>query len=500
MNSDSSFALLSGKPVHPWLRQLQVAYVPGSGDELSIAAVEGMLNEFQAQGHKLQSKPDRNTSLLLTTVPFGKVVNWRRCLTVTARVKYRLTQNPTIITVIHATEDQFSTLLAQLDEAIAKQPVDPADFQFPGLASTAWQVLLEQGQRGGPILALERVVQAQAKGIRVILVVGDERPRTAYHFDLVGAHPQSMADDPDRFYEDIVLRVVTSLSSLAINKHQVVGEPLSQKTWLELDTPAAMIAASSELGKRNFFTDTVHISDLVDVPAIGDTLASQYSEGCFATWDPRVNALVATVTGSARPVAKGGIGDDDLILIVGVREDGQGALVRNVKGKRNDPPSTEAVELYDLDNSLPRIALDESFVSEADVPVVRSKLHGHRGVASFDPRVVEYVPVSPTYQNYLVTCGTDTQAWAVRDAFAESQALLNPDDPRDVVFTILPGHGVIFAEKWVPGFNPFERILDYMDGGQIAIESLVPQGPVHYEADADGRMVLQDESLMVPVV
>jgi hypothetical protein len=30
--------------------------------------------------------------------------------------------------------------------------------------------------------------------------------------------------------------------------------------------------------------------------------AAQYSEGCFATWDPAVAGLVANVTGSARPV------------------------------------------------------------------------------------------------------------------------------------------------------------------------------------------------------
>ena len=58
---------------------------------------------------------------------------------------------------------------------------DSADFDFPGLAPQAYRVLYEQGSRGGPIMALERLVQAQSKSIRVILVIGNEKPLYAYH-------------------------------------------------------------------------------------------------------------------------------------------------------------------------------------------------------------------------------------------------------------------------------------------------------------------------------
>ena len=45
-------------------------------------------------------------------------------------------------------------------------------------------------------------------------------------------------------------------------------------------------------------------------------------------------------------------------MIVGVREDYMGALVRQVEAKRNDPPSSEAVEMFDMDSMLPHISLD----------------------------------------------------------------------------------------------------------------------------------------------
>ncbi|MGC8863037.1 MAG: FGGY-family carbohydrate kinase, partial [Armatimonadota bacterium] len=46
------------------------------------------------------------------------------------------------------------------------------------------------------------------------------------------------------------------------------------------------------------------------------------------------------------------------------------------------------------------------------VPVVRSKLHGHRGVSAYDPRYVEFVPLAPAYYAYPVSCGTRAQAEA----------------------------------------------------------------------------------------
>ncbi len=69
--------------------------------------------------------------------------------------------------------------------------------------------------------------------------------------------------------------------------------------------------------------------------------AAQYSEGCFATWDTELQALIATATGSARPVDKRNITPDMLAVIVGIRPDGRGALVRHVEG-RGQPAAQRA--------------------------------------------------------------------------------------------------------------------------------------------------------------
>jgi len=466
--------------VHPWLRQLHVAFVLGPTTSLLEKVERGLRHAFSLYGHQVQTTPDDRTDAILTTARFGESMNWRQALLFTARRRFGLEHTPTIYTLMHVSLAKFRELLDYFRTALAKEPPDPADYAFPGLASRAYRVLFEQGRRGGPIMALERLVQAQSKSIRIILVVGDERPLAAYHFDLVGAYPRSEARDLDSFYADIVLRIATTVSTREVNRHEVIPEPIPHALWGRLSTPAAMREAGRQLGRHSFFTHMVRIPDLIQVPAVGDAVARQYSEGCFATWDPTLQALVATVTGSARPVDKEHVTEDDLAVIVGVRPDGGGALVRPVEGKRNDPPSSEAVEMMDMDRALPTVTLGPAWDVSQPVPVVRSKLHGHRGVAAYDPRLVEYLPLDPPYYHYLVSCATDAQARGIKQAFARSQALREAEDPRQVAFTVLPGHGVVIVEKWVPGKAPFQVIWEYMDAGCLQIENLIPQGPMEY--------------------
>jgi len=181
-------------------------------------------------------------------------------------------------------------------------------------------------------------------------------------------------------------------------------------------------------------------------------------------------------------------------VIVGVRPDGKGAMIQHVQNKRNDPPSSEAVEMIALDQPLPKIAFtleSQEVTTVFQVPVARSKLHGHRGVAAYDPGYVEYVQLDPPYYNYPVSCATEAQANGIRQAFGRAEALLNPADPRQVVFTVLPGHGLVMVEKWQAGKAPFQLIWEYMDAGILEIEPRIPQGWFSYEPQADGRYHLR---------
>lgn len=475
--------------VHPWLRKINLFFVPGQTTPLLEQVISGLLDTFRALGHNVQGQPDRHTDLLLATAPFARPLNWREAVMFTGRRRFGLSHTPTTLTLVHARPGEFQKLMDHFENALSKDPVDPADFSFEGLVPTAYQTLVYQGLRGGPILALERLLQTQAKSIRILLVVGEDEPQTAYLFDLVGAHPRIEAGDDNGFYKEIVLRTVTGLSTHEVTGHQVADGLIPHSLWRELSTPAAMRVASRELGQRGFFTQVVRVADMVQVPAVGHAVAEQYSEGCFATWEPRLEALVATITGSARPVDKDNITEDELAIITGVRPDGQGAVIRHVENKRNDPPSSEAVEMIAMDQPLPRVPFDletQGGRTTFQVPVARSKLHGHRGVAAYHPGFVEYAPLDPPYYHYPVSCATEAQANGIRQAFSRAQALLNPADPRQVVFTVLPGHGVVMVEKWQAGKAPFQVIWEYMDAGHLQIEARVPQDWHTYEPAADG--------------
>ncbi len=473
--------------IHAWLQPAHLFYTPGQGNgPLTKQVVENLLDEFRREGHIVQNRPDNDTNILLSTAAYGEAVSWRKSLGLISRTLYNLRRSPAFFSVLNIHPDELKKMLAHFEQALAKDPIDLEDFEFPGLAKSAYHVMYEQGKRGGPILALERLLQAQAKCVNILLLVGDDHPEGVYHFDLVGGNPYSDASDREAFYRDIVLRMVTRVSTHEITDHQPAGEPISKAVWNSLETPGAMVNASRELDKRHFFTEMVRIEDLVHIPVVSDSISSQYSEGCFATWEPKIDALIATITGSARPVNKGEITDEDLAVITGVREDHQGTLTRHVKGKTNYPPSSEAVEMIDMIVSLPRRTLE----SGGDAPVVRSILHGHRGIAAFNPDQVEFVPLDPAYYLYPVTCATEAQATGIRLAFERSQALNNPEDPRQLAFTVLPTHGVVMAEKWVPGKAPFQLFWEFFDNGDLVVESNVPQQRVEFSA-ADGKMVLK---------
>jgi hypothetical protein len=487
----TSDPLLETKPTHDWLRKIRIAYLPGPETPLSASIARGLMEQAAHLGHTVLPEPAGSLDVIVTTARFGEPVIWREAPFFNAKRRFHLDHIPTVFTIIHITPTQLDEVTRYFEKVLVKPEADPADYQFPGLSQRAPHTMHEQGRRGGPILAIARLLQSQSMCIRIILVVGDDRPLEAYTLDLVGAYPRTDASNPQAFYTDLVNRIVTAVSTHEITEHEVIGEPLPQAAWQGLAAPAAMRTAGRELGTRNFFTEMVVVGNLVNVPALSGAISSQYSEGCYATWDIDLGALITTITGSARPVEKEHLTDDELAVIAGVRPDGLGALVRHVEGKRNDPPSSEAVEMLEMDAALPRIQWQTPAGAWAEVPAARSKLHGHRGVHSFNPACVEHVHLSSAYYHYPVSCSTEAQARAIRDAFSGSQALTHPEDPRQVIFTQLPGHGIVIAEKWVPGKAPFQVIWEAMDSGDLEVDNLIPQGPFEYLPGESGRMVLR---------
>jgi len=69
--------------------------------------------------------------------------------------------------------------------------------------------------------------------------------------------------------------------------------------------------------------------------------------------------------------------------------------------------------------------------------------------------------------------------------------LRNPEDPRQVIFTVLPGHGIVIVEKWISGKSPFQIMWEFMDSGALQVENAVPQGPLTFSSGERGMMELR---------
>jgi hypothetical protein len=462
-------------PIHSWLKQLAICYIHGPSTALSSRVASDLIDHFQQEGHITSPEPSPETDVILTTAKLGEPLGWRESLMFTARRRFQLKHVPTVFTIVHATPQQFHEWMVKVETLLKERPESPPPFD--GVPETASQTLHQQGKRGGAILYLLRILQIQTKCIRVLLVLGEEQPKSAFLFDLVGAHPQINFEDPQIFYKDIATRILTAASTSEITNHETVEPPIAREQWEGLSTIEEMTRASHELGRRDFFTEMIKVSQVAEIPGFSEAISQQYSEGCFATWEPKINGLLTTITGSARPVRKESITDKDLAVIVGIKPGRDGALIRKVEQHPNHSPSSEAVEMIGMDLELPKLTLKDG----SPAPVIRSKLHGHRGVRSFDWTRVEYVPLPESYLHYPVSCSTDAQYRAVQEAFSRSYALQNPWDPRQLVFTVLPGHGVVIVEKWVEGKAPFQVIWEAMDSKDIEITNHIPQGPFAFE-------------------
>lgn len=471
------------KPIHDWLRPVRVAYIPGRPIPALDLWANELLEEMESMGHSMQPSPDDETEVILATAHFGEPQPWRDALLFMARRRYHLKQSPVVYTLMQIGKMQFQSMLEGLEVALSQDLINPAGPVFDGLAPDAWKVLKEQGKRGGPLLALQRILQAQAKSIRMILFVGDgDTPEFAYHFDLVGAFPRSIAGIG--FYRDIALRIATAVCAEDVPAIPASDEIISAEIWDELYVPNAMEEASRQFGQRGFFSDMIRIDNLIGLPSLSDALASQYSEGCFGTWDTELGAMIVTAAGSSQPVNKSQITKEHLAV---VKANGMETIGLQIDGRPYRVPSSESYEMTMMDRLLPSIEVAVG----AKIPVVRSKLHGHRGISAYCADRVEYVAMDEPYFCYPVSCSTFPQAQGIVKAFSRSQTLNNPDDPRQIVFTILPGHGVFIVEKWCHGKAPFQAIWECMDAGYLETSNDIPQAMMSYVHEPDGMMRLQ---------
>jgi hypothetical protein len=488
---------MTANHVHPWTRPINIAQVPGRSSTAVDHAVEALLDWLRQAGCTLEPAPTNDTDLIVTTNVFGHAVNRDDSLLFNAKRLYKLTRRPQILTVIDVPEQEYQGWLARF-ELMARTPAtDTAGESYLGLGPQAAEVIGQQARRGGPEMAFSRLVQAQMLSIRVMaLRTKAGQPYRAMHFDLAGAHPMTDATDLESFAADAGPRLLAAVCATEVNHHVFAEPPVPAELWEALSGPEAMVRAGSTFTEYGFFTTPIYIEKVLGYRGISEAISAQYSEGCYGVYEADIPGLLTTATGSSRLVDKRAITRADQAVVIGVKPEQDGAVVRPVSGMETVVPSVEAVEMMSICEQVPSHHRTNIRGEQVQVPNVRAILHGHLGVASYDPERIEAVRLDPLYYTQLVSCGTGALAVATATAFGRSVALRNLDDRRAVVFLEQPGHGVMVVEKWpAEGIAkaPFDTIQEYLRAGYLTMTYDIAQGPVQWEPQPgpDGHTIMR---------
>jgi hypothetical protein len=324
----------------------------------------------------------------------------------------------------------------------------------------------------------------------------DGKPYRAIHFDLAGAHPVTDATDLEAFAAEAGPRVLAAVCATEVNHHVFAEPPVPADVWRTISGPEAMVRAGSMFTEYGFFTTPIYIEKVLGYRGISEAISAQYSEGCYGVYEADIPGLLTTATGSSRLVDKRAITRADQAVVIGVKPEQDGAIVRPVTGMEAVVPSVEAVEMMSICERVPGHQRINARGERVKVPNVRAILHGHLGVASFDPERIEAVRLDPLYYTQLVSCGTGALAVATAAAFGRSEALRNINDPRAVVFLEQPGHGVMVVEKWpAKGVEtaPFDTIHEFLRAGYLTMTYDIAQGHVEWEPQPGpgGRTIMR---------
>ncbi len=475
--------------LHAWVHPIRVAFVPGQLSPVTQLITDRLLAWLKTNGSTVDAQPARDTDLVITTACMGDVISRDASLFFNAKRWYRLARRPQVLTIVDVPESDYEHWLTHF-EALARLPESAvAEQQYPGLGAQAAQVIAHQARRGGPDLAFCRLLQAQVLSIRVMAVhTVDGRPVRAMHYDLAGARPVSDATDLEAFAHEVGPRLLAATCAEEANRHIFDDDPIPAEHWAALRTPDDMIRAGEAFTRFGFFTEPILVERLLGFGGISEVISAQFSEGCYAVYEPEVGGLITTASGSSRLVDKRAISRADQAVVVGVRPEGDGAVVRPVAGRERVAPSVEAVEMFSLCRAAGEHMRRGRPGTPESVPNIRAILHGHLGVAAYDPARVEAVSLEPTYYTQLVSCGTVPLAQATAAAFGRSTALRDLDDPRRVAFLEQPGHGVVVVEKWPPAGQDepaFSAIQQCLEDGALQVALAIPQGRVCWAPASD---------------
>jgi len=435
-----------------WWRPVTVAVVGEPADEAQRRLAEGLLAAFEEGGHQVVPEPgelaDRvDVMLAFYSVPdsdaplLERVPERKWPLGLDLIREYDLQKRPENLITLVTVRERLSALSHTEVLEIAR--------------STA-------GRIGTP---------------RVVFVTGDPRSGRVDEVTLCtleGGHPTIAGEDWAFMVRDLANRLVALACAREVGgQYRVVRDALPYRDWLASPVPDDLVMAGRRMDRLGLLPPQLEIAQFVS-PGLARIYErflnmKQFSEGTLCAWDPRLNLMMITGSGSWG-VDKRRLKREEVVPIGGVSE--EGVLVYAPEGVTTKGPSVETREFVEAFLRAPKVrlrqtekgwAVDEGGPVEA--PLIRSIIHAHVGVVGVDERFVEHVPPNRRAFPYAFGCGTDLMLEVTADALSRSRALHDPDDPRAAVLWEFDNHGIAVAELWKgePGQRAIQLTLDMFD-------------------------------------
>ncbi len=439
-------------------RTVSVLNAPDPGDRVQQELLPKLLDAFRAQGHTVSDHPEGTVNLMLAfqptlseDVPLPQRIPERRLpFALTLMRDYGLSKRPDNLVMLVTIPERLS----------------------------AWSHMR--------VVEMMRTAAGRIGTPKIVFLSGDAqtgRLDEATFCTLEGGHPTETTDIVTRLRD----RLVSAACARDVgNDYQVVENGLSSEAWQASRTPEALIEAGHRMAALHLLPPPRRVGEYVshELARIYERYLGMkgFSEGMLFAFDPGTETMMVTASGSWETDKR--LLKREEIVPIGQVESGK-LQVLAPPGIKPKGPSVEALEMYSLLTSVPRVRLSRDTAGNwvvdpqgnVEAPIVRAGIHVHVGVDTLDEKWVEDVPPNRLEFPYGFGCGTDLMKALAQDSGRRSRAITDPSDPRLYARWQMLYHGDTVVELCKPNLphQPLQGLLDLYDPEGIGAIKYTPE-------------------------
>ncbi|MBI5304952.1 MAG: hypothetical protein HY868_22660 [Chloroflexi bacterium] len=332
---------------------------------------------------------------------------------------------------------------------------------------------------------IARTAAARIGSPKMVFLSGNRATGELYeatYCTLEGGHPTDTRDIVNKLRD----RLVSAACAHDVGgEYRIIENAIPRATWEKTRTPEALIEAGHRMAALRLLPAPKMVSDYVtpETARIYNRYLGMkgFSEGMLFAFDPETGALMVTASGSW-DVDKRALKREEVVVIGGMK-DGK-VEVWAPEGIKPKGPSVEALEMYTLVHSVPKVRVSQNARGDwrldpngsVSVPIIRGGVHVHIGTERVDEQFVEDIPTNRRDFPYGFGCGTDLMKELAQDSARRSRAITDADDPRRYARWQMLYHGDTVVELWKPTTNgmPLQGLLDMYDPTKVGAIQYTP--------------------------